>query len=149
MCTIAVTKEMIQGLTFTRQTATDDWIERFVELINQSHGDNGQDRPPEGKSSSRLRVAILDTGIDINHPEIFGDERVKERKSWTGSPADEDASGHGTHIASTILSLTSNVDVYIAKVTESNVLEDTDRVSDVGGFDALAYHASCFALYQD
>lgn len=140
---------MIQGLTFTRQTATDDWIERFVELINQFHGDNSQDRSPEGKALGRLRVAILDTGIDINHHEIFGDERVKERKSWTDSSADEDNSGHGTHIASTILSLTRNVDVYIAKVTESNVLEDTDRVSEVGGFYTLAYHAASFAPYQD
>lgn len=86
----------------------------------------------EENTSSRIKVAVLDTGVDINHPLFSGKERLKDRKSWTGTSADEDISGHGTHIASTILSLTRNVDLYIAKITDSNVLEDTDRIADVG-----------------
>lgn len=129
-----------------------------MRLVNQHLVDDDQDPSHVVKHTSRrLKVAILDTGIDINHPEIFGDERVKGRKSWTGTSADEDASGHGTHIASTVLSLTSNVDVYIAKVTETNVLEDTDRISDVGAshiFTAhpvqpLGHNTVSVALYWD
>lgn len=109
-----------------------------MKLVNQYQVDNDEDQAhPEGQMHSRLRVAILDTGIDMNHHEIFGDERIKELKSWTGIPADEDTSGHGTHIASTILSLTSNVDVFIAKITDNNVLEDTDRISEVGDASVL------------
>lgn len=112
-----------------------------MQLVNQCQVDNDEDQShSEEQIHSRLRVAILDTGVDINHPEIFGDERIIERKSWTGTSADEDTSGHGTHIASTILSLTSNVDVFIAKITDSNVLEDTDRISEVGGANLLTTH---------
>lgn len=105
-----------------------------MQLVNQYQVDNDEDQShSEEQMHSRLRVAILDTGIDMSHHETFGDERIKELKSWTGTSADEDTSGHGTHIASTILSLTSNVDVFIAKITDNNFLEDTDRISEVGG----------------
>lgn len=117
-----------------RSAATDNWMRRFEELVEQCHIDNDENMTEsESPTSSRLKVAILDTGIDIKHPDFFGDKRVRDRKSWTGTSADEDASGHGTHIASTILSLTKNVDIFIAKVTDSNVLEDTDRVANVSG----------------
>lgn len=124
-----------------RHTTTDDWIERFGRLVDQYNVDIDEKHShSKDQTYSRLRIAILDTGIDMNHPEIFGDERIKAHKSWTGTSADEDTSGHGTHIASTILSLTKNVDVYIAKITENNVLEDTDRISDVGGSNILMLH---------
>lgn len=112
-----------------------------MQLVNQCQIDNDEDQShPEEHTHSRLRVAVLDTGIDMNHHEIFGDERIKELKSWTTTSADEDTSGHGTHIASTILSLTSNVDVFIAKISDNNVLEDTDRISEVGGANVLTTH---------
>lgn len=121
-----------------RATATDDWVERFMRLVAQLHVDNGDHPAQSNKTPScRLKLAILDTGIDINHPEFFGDERVKACKAWTSTSADEDSSGHGTHIASTILSLTRNVDVYVAKVTENNFLEHPDNVADVGGSDIM------------
>jgi subtilisin family serine protease len=107
-------------------------MERFESLIDEFLIDANEPSNLGNGSTSRLKVAILDTGIDMNHDEIFGEERIKECKSWTGTKADEDASGHGTHIASTILNLTRNVDLYIAKVTESNVLEDAHHISDVG-----------------
>lgn len=126
----AIYKKIVAN--FIRHTATDDWIERFSRLVSECQVDNDEDRShSEKQMQSRLRVAILDTGIDINHPEFFGDVRIKERKSWTSTSADEDTSGHGTHVASTILDLTSNVDIFIAKITENNVLDDTDRISEV------------------
>lgn len=100
---------------------TDTWTERFNQLV-RSH--------ISGDSGRRLKVAILDTGIDAAHPEIYGETRIKSLKSWTGSPPEIDLSGHGTHIASTILSLTRNVDLYIGKVTETNTIENTGDVAD-------------------
>lgn len=129
------------GADLIRQTATDDWIEQYVQLVSECQVDKDEDQSQSGKQiHSRIRVAILDTGIDMNHPEIFGDERIVGHKSWTGTSAEQDTSGHGTHIASTILKLTSNVDLFMAKITDNNVLEDTDRISEVGGANVLTRH---------
>jgi subtilisin family serine protease len=72
----------------------------------------------------------LDSGIDYNHPDIDQD-RIKERKSWIGGDPDVDVIGHGTHIASTILQLTRNVDLYIAKVTKSRTFSERVQVAEV------------------
>lgn len=79
----------------------------------------------------RLKVAVLDTGIDVKHPELYDEARLKERRTWVHSAADVDRSGHGTHVASTILSLTTNVDVYVAKISEGITIESTDHIADV------------------
>jgi subtilisin family serine protease len=50
-------------------------------------------------SGDGVTVAVLDTGIDPNHPAFRGVELV--RKNFT-SEGDDDAHGHGTHCAGTI-----------------------------------------------
>ncbi len=43
-----------------------------------------------------IKVAIVDTGIDPNHPDFDG--RIAQRKDFTGE-GDVDKNGHGTHVA--------------------------------------------------
>jgi hypothetical protein len=100
---------------------TDDWIERFQSIVYTHIPMN----------CTRLKVAVLDTGIDTSHPDFDDDDRLKELRSWVGSAATVDKSGHGTHIVSTILSLTRNVDVYVAKISEGNTLQATDQIVEV------------------
>ncbi len=51
---------------------------------------------------SGVRVGILDTGIDANHPDLAG--KVKAFKDFTAaqSPTPSDENTHGTHVAGTI-----------------------------------------------
>ncbi|WP_431967944.1 S8 family peptidase [Actinacidiphila sp. bgisy160] len=57
------------------------------------------DRGYDGKGVS---VAVLDTGIDADHPDVSG--HIVEKVDFTGSPSGpRDGHGHGTHVASTIL----------------------------------------------
>ncbi len=83
------------------------------------------------KTGERLKVAVLDTGIDITHPHFDGEGRLKTRRSWVTSAADADSCGHGTHILSTILRLTRNVDVYVAKISEGKTVTTTDPIAEV------------------
>ncbi|MBB5787136.1 S8 family serine peptidase [Jiangella mangrovi] len=46
-------------------------------------------------------VAVLDTGIDAEHPDLAG--AVVDAENFTTSPDVVDRDGHGTHVASTVL----------------------------------------------
>lgn len=49
-----------------------------------------------GYTGSGVRVAIVDTGVDAQHPDLVG--RVVDEKDFTGEGAG-DGNGHGTHVA--------------------------------------------------
>ena len=50
-------------------------------------------------TGSEIRVAVLDTGLDLEHPDFAG-RAITSRSFVAGSPA-QDAQGHGTHTAGT------------------------------------------------
>ena len=45
-----------------------------------------------------IRVGIIDTGVDFNHPELSG--RIKDGVNFYGGNRDDfyDENGHGTHV---------------------------------------------------
>ncbi len=45
-------------------------------------------------------VAVLDTGVDAEHPDLAG--AVKAQQNFTDSPDVADHDGHGTHTSSTV-----------------------------------------------
>jgi subtilisin family serine protease len=53
-----------------------------------------------GLTGAGVRVAVLDTGIDTDHPDLVGKVAVGE--DFTGTGGIEDGFGHGTHVASII-----------------------------------------------
>jgi len=55
-------------------------------------------------SASRISVAILDTGVDMNHPDLKGAVSVYQHFGFSG----EDIIGHGTHVAGIIGALVNN-----------------------------------------
>lgn len=50
-----------------------------------------------GLDGSGVTIAIADSGIDDNHPDLAG--RVKTRIDYTALPDYRDSDGHGTHVA--------------------------------------------------
>ncbi|WP_197322314.1 S8 family serine peptidase, partial [Saccharomonospora sp. NB11] len=54
-----------------------------------------------GLTGEGVRVAVLDTGIDADHPDLA--DAVVEAEDFTGSGNTDDGQGHGTHVAATIL----------------------------------------------
>lgn len=83
-----------------------DLLEEFVRL---THGSAGQ------------KIAILDTGLDYNHPLIKDRFDVKEMKDYTGSrTGPNDFNGHGTFVFYQIAQRCPNAEFYICKVLGDN-----------------------------
>ncbi|HEX6358806.1 S8 family serine peptidase [Actinophytocola sp.] len=53
-----------------------------------------------GLSGAGVDVAVLDTGVDADHPDLRG--KVIEQANFTDDPTAADGHGHGTHVASII-----------------------------------------------
>ncbi|MFE2285296.1 S8 family serine peptidase [Streptomyces sp. NPDC059443] len=53
-----------------------------------------------GFDGTGTKVVVLDTGVDLEHPDLKG--RVAEAKNFTDSDTAEDRQGHGTHTTSTV-----------------------------------------------
>ncbi|WSI75143.1 S8 family serine peptidase [Streptomyces sp. NBC_01335] len=54
----------------------------------------------EGYDGTGIKVAVLDTGIDADHPDVK--DRILESKSFVPGEDVDDKNGHGTHVASTV-----------------------------------------------
>ncbi|MFF3644275.1 S8 family serine peptidase [Streptomyces sp. NPDC002564] len=93
-------------ITDSRSRAASDltklWLDAKVEATldrstQQVHAPEAWAAGYDGKGT---KVAVLDTGVDAEHPDLKG--RVGATKNFTGSPDTEDRQGHGTHTTSTV-----------------------------------------------
>ncbi|MGW1093419.1 S8 family serine peptidase, partial [Streptomyces sp. NPDC002596] len=95
-----------QDITNTRSrsgsTLKKLWLDGRVEAtLDQS---TKQVHAPEawaaGYDGKGTKVAVLDTGVDAEHPDLVN--QVAAAKNFTDSKTTDDRQGHGTHTASTV-----------------------------------------------
>jgi subtilisin family serine protease len=70
----------------------------LAESVAQIHAPEAWAAGADGKG---VRVAVLDSGIDVTHPDLAG--KVVDSRSFVAAEPDVvDRHGHGTHVASTV-----------------------------------------------
>ncbi|MFM7039544.1 MAG: S8 family peptidase [Planctomycetaceae bacterium] len=83
-------------------------------------------------TGNSIRVAVLDTGIDLNHPDFVGRLAPTRLRSFIPNETVDDRNGHGTHCAGTSLGFQQRVngtrrygcayrgELYVGKVLANN-----------------------------
>lgn len=103
----------------------NDWfaqLERVHRIVDENRKDN-----------RRVKVAILDTGIDFMHSEIKQAKMIKECKGFPDSlDPRQDKIGHGTHGASVFLKTAPQALLYIARV-----VDDQKRIAPDNEYQAV------------
>ncbi len=111
----------VEVMTFASEEELQYWEERDdVEYIEPDHKVYRlAENIPYGIKSvkalsvsdgsvSNQKVCIIDTGYDINHPDLQSSTSIVTGHSQVGSSWTQDGHGHGTHVAGTIAALGGN-----------------------------------------
>src|SRR5215217_1028603 len=92
----------VRGDGRVRRVIPDRKVEAFEQTlptgVDRIEGDTSSTQSGDGTGSVDTAVAIIDTGIDVDHPDL---NVVGGKNCSTGSSYD-DGNGHGSHVAGTI-----------------------------------------------
>jgi hypothetical protein len=107
-----------------RSKLADDWFQRLESAVHSIVNENRKD------NQKRVRIAILDTGVDITHPFIHAAYEKNTIVGYFPQSNDEtqncksyptgDQHGHGTHGTSVLLRTAPNAAIYVARATNKD-----------------------------
>ena len=76
---------------------------RFEDTAALTWGLQAIGLPQRGHLTGKdVRVAVLDTGIDLGHPDFHGRVAARNMRSFVKGETINDGNGHGTHVAGTL-----------------------------------------------
>ena len=74
-------------------------------------GINRVDAELNSNKGAGIGVAVIDTGIDLVHPDVTGNLAAQSKTCVLGTRSAKDDNGHGTHVAGTIAALDNTIGV--------------------------------------
>ena len=83
-----------------------------------------------GYDGTGVEVALLDTGVDVNHPDLS--TQISDTHSFVPDEGIADVDGHGTHVASTIAGTGAAMGGYYKGVAPGAHLEVGKVLDDTG-----------------
>jgi subtilisin family serine protease len=91
-------------LSVTNQSKKRDIVQYGVKMI-------GAETQWKETKGANIKVAVVDTGIDFNHPDLK--DRIKDGVNFTTSDLKDymDRNGHGTHCAGVVAASLNNVGI--------------------------------------
>ncbi|MCJ1349077.1 hypothetical protein MMC31_007313, partial [Peltigera leucophlebia] len=76
--------------------------------------------PQKRKPGDRVKIAILDTGIDMSEPFISTNRtRITPQSFLSDETSIEDVHGHGTHATALLLRVAEHADLYVARIAKT------------------------------
>ncbi|MEO1527303.1 MAG: S8 family serine peptidase [Planctomycetota bacterium] len=137
---IAVVPELPTALVEPIAAVTGDFSPQANSTIN-TWGIEAVGASTSPLGGQGVTVAVLDTGIDINHPAFNGVNIVQQ--DFTGD-GNGDVNGHGTHCAGTVFGQNvGNTRIGVARNVEraliGKVLADNGRGSTLWSFEAIQW----------
>ena len=93
-------KAAVEAISRDLGTTAGELAESDVsaQVLGVTWGLNACRVPPSLRSGAGIRVAVLDTGMDLGHPDFAG--RAFATNTFVGQPV-QDLNGHGTHCIGT------------------------------------------------
>ena len=79
------------------------------------------------ENDKRVRIAILDSGIDLCHPTFIAakeEGRLETKSFLIDLPGDQDACGHGTHAADLVLRTAPGCILFAARIIKTGTAEE-------------------------
>jgi len=116
-------------------TSRAKWADKWMsDLKSKVHSRKSQPFVRD-KESPPVKIAVLDTGIDMQHNYIKGCKkanRIKHVKSFvTDDKGLDDVCGHGTHVAALLLKVAPECQIYIAKVASGGKIPTDHNIAAV------------------
>jgi thermitase len=121
---------------FKNQWGLNNTGQVIMNNVGTPHDDINAEAAWDVSKGTGIKVAILDTGIDLSHPDIAS--KVVGQKIFVTSSID-DRFGHGTHVAGILAANTNNgqgvagvcpdCQLLIGKAMDDNGLGDTSVIS--------------------
>ena len=79
--------------------------------------------------SPSINIAILDTGVDLDHPDLA--DKIVSNINFSSSPTVDDVRGHGTHVAGIAAAMTNN-GIGVAGLGYSSTIMNVKVLGDSG-----------------
>ena len=79
--------------------------------------------------SASINIAVLDTGVDLDHPDLA--DKIISNINFSSSPTVDDVYGHGTHVAGIAAAMTNN-GIGVAGLSYSAAIMNVKVMGDTG-----------------